>query len=330
MLQRTFTRVATLALVLSGTIGPLLAQAPAAAPREEGETWEQTIQMTAMGTNLPQQKHKFCRPKNAEPSGPPMPDDANCTLSDLKIVGPRVSWKVACKEPQSMSGAGEIVYSGREAYSGTMTMTSPQGDMVMQLAGRRLGDACDAGAMKREVVAMQDRTAAMQRQALDAQAASCVAMADSLTVFAFAGANPPCSDSAHKAMFCAKLRTEEGFAILDAPDGAQIKQAAELCGADPEALRSQLCGGALKHESLDFLGKSCPDLAKPIAQRECAGRSYTSLTGTKYQNFCVRFAGPLLADGSDAEAVPGDPAPADAKDGAVKKAKKKLSGLFGR
>jgi len=310
---------------------PALLSFPApipAAPSAEGEMWEHTTEMTAMGMTIPAQKQRSCNPKGTQAQEPPMPADGNCELKDVNISGSRVSWKVECKAPEAMSGRGEVVYSG-DSYSGTMDMTSSHGDMHMKLSGKRLGTPCDPGELERKIKQTQ---AAAERQHHDVMAAQCAAMAEKVYLEAFEGANATCKDPAHKRVLCDTLRSEAGYLHARSYGEATFARTAAFCGAEPEPLRQELCGTALQRESFEFLGQTCPEQAQALAQRECAGRKYTALTGSKYQGFCASYAASMLAGGetAPAEGAANQPAGADAKEGAVKKAKKKLSGLFGR
>jgi hypothetical protein len=41
-----------------------------------------------------------------------------------------------------MNGTGELVREGTDAYTGTIKFTSPQGNMTINLKGKKVGD-CD-------------------------------------------------------------------------------------------------------------------------------------------------------------------------------------------
>ena len=48
-------------------------------------------------------------------------------------------WKVSCGPPQEMTGTGEMTFAN-DSYTGTMKMTSTQGELTMKMSGKRLGD----------------------------------------------------------------------------------------------------------------------------------------------------------------------------------------------
>jgi hypothetical protein len=55
------------------------------------------------------------------------------------------------------------------------------------------------------------------------------------------------------------------------------------------AVRQDLCPQALQQDQVAYVGKYCPAETRALAQRECAGRSYSSVPA-KYRSFCVQYA----------------------------------------
>jgi hypothetical protein len=45
----------------------------------------------------------------------PVPKDKNCTITDLKSSGSKVSWKVECRVEVAGKGEGQISYQGDAA-----------------------------------------------------------------------------------------------------------------------------------------------------------------------------------------------------------------------
>ena len=103
--------------------------------------------------------------------------------------------------------------------------------------------------------------------------------------------------------------------------------AAKACQVDLTATRIELCARSGKTEDLGFIADYCPDQAKVIAKRECAGRKYTELAAGRYGTFCAKVWGARQGEQAqdDEEARP---AKKEAKEeGAVDKGKKLLKGL---
>ena len=326
MTMQHFVRAAAIGAVVSVLSVLTAAQQPGA----QGETWEQTMQMSMPGMNMPAQTATVCQVKSAERTPPKMED--GCTMTDLQTSGSRVAFKVACTKPEPMTGTGEFVYDTDNSYSGTMTMKSSDGTMVMKMAGKRIGAACDPGALGRQVEAQgretNARLAEMQRMSGQELAKACAEQGAAGNPALFASTPPVCTDST---VLCGNFRTQAGFAKVSSSD-SMMKMTGEVCKVDPAVVRADLCGTALKNESLGFLGSSCPDQSKVLVQRECAGRKFTSDVSAKYQSFCASYFASTLESGGDSAAGPTAtaPKPADGKGAAVDEAKKKIRGLFGR
>jgi hypothetical protein len=248
--------------------------------------------------------------------------------------------------------------AARTEYKGTMRMTSPQGEMTMNMSGRKVG-ACDATAErhKREAqVASIERQSAqaqdMMRQQREMQIGQCAEAVETMD-YGKLGMYGQCKQhpeycqtmgsdpgnkqvmtacAARQAEYCKRYRTEAGF--LKAKADAK---AAEACGLSVDQVKAELCPGAAKREALAFLGRYCLAEAKPLAEKHCAGRDFTALragkgTRDKYDDFCMAY----LSSASLAQAprpdAPSTPTanPADAVTDGVTQGINKLRGLFGR
>jgi hypothetical protein len=83
-------------------------------------------------------KEQAADPSKSLPSG--SADSKNdCKVSDYKVEGGKVSWKVACSKPQKMTGSGEMTFTD-ETYDGAIKMSMEFGEMTMKLAGKRTGE----------------------------------------------------------------------------------------------------------------------------------------------------------------------------------------------
>jgi hypothetical protein len=107
--------------------------------------WEVSIQMEMPNMPpMPPMKSTQCvtqaqldSPDKALPGGPA----ANaCKISDYKVSGNTVTWKMACSDPEPMTGTGEMRFDGKDAYDGVITMNMGQQDVTMKSSGKRLGD----------------------------------------------------------------------------------------------------------------------------------------------------------------------------------------------
>lgn len=66
----------------------------------------------------------------------------SCMVSDFTIDGNTISWAMTCTSPVTLSGTARMVFASPESYTGTMTLTTPQGEMTMNMTGKHLG-ACE-------------------------------------------------------------------------------------------------------------------------------------------------------------------------------------------
>ena len=106
----------------------------------KGDLWETTSQMVMEGVpfKMPANTVKACAPK--EWKEPPGGSDRsrNCKSSNMRVMGNKVTWDVQCTGP-TMTGTGEILRDGADAFAGTIKFMSPEGNMTIQLKGRRVG-----------------------------------------------------------------------------------------------------------------------------------------------------------------------------------------------
>jgi hypothetical protein len=324
--------------VQAGFLGVVCSLAlPAAAQQKEpGVLWEHTVEMEMPGFKMPATTTKSCAPKG-QLTEPPGAGREKCKVTNLKHDGNRMTWDVVCEGSEGMGGHGDIT-STADGYAGFMTMRGPQGEMRMNMRGKKLGGECDAGEPKRKVAAMQKKAEEMQAAGT---AQYCDASIASYSAEPFREPDGMCR--ARKAELCGRLGTRQAFLRLS--QAGMEPQRAELqavCGKDPLSSREALCAESLREsalsgspgqqEAFEFLGHHCPAQTQAIARERCAGRSYTDVEAD-YRGFCTRYAKELLVT---KKAAPGakpasaeDAAKQKAKDEAVEKGKKALKGLFG-
>ena len=322
----------------AASCGLLLAAGALAA--DTGIYWEQTVQMEMPGMPfaMPPQKLKVCMPADQWDRPPKDAKDKNCEVKDVKLSGQTMRWKIACTGEHAMTGDGELTRSG-DSYKGQSHMVMAQGEMTMKFSGKKLGGECDPGEQKRQAEAMKAKAEAQQadsqKKMAEMERTQCDSAIKTMQAQAVAGQRPLCADPAKKAEFCARLRTAAGWRMASAhgemeraTNGALPgpKAAGQACGTDLEKVKAELCARGEKVDDLDFLAEQCPEQSKALALRECSGRDYTAMAGSRYAGFCAK-----AWDGSEeAQAAPkAAKKKVDPKDAAVEQGKKTLKGVLG-
>jgi hypothetical protein len=106
--------------------------------------WQITIEseMPGMPMKMPPITMTHCvTPEQAENPEPPKGNKSDdCKISDYKIDGNTVSWRMSC-EKQKMTGKGNITYSP-DSYEGEMRMNTGEMVITQKYHGKYLG-ACD-------------------------------------------------------------------------------------------------------------------------------------------------------------------------------------------
>lgn len=65
--------------------------------------------------------------------------DKNCSVTDLKSSGSKVSWAMKCTGRNAGSMTGETVF-GNDSYTSVMHMKSQGHDMTMKVKAKRVGE----------------------------------------------------------------------------------------------------------------------------------------------------------------------------------------------
>jgi hypothetical protein len=309
------------------------------AAAEPGDLWEVTTEMKIAGMEgmqMPGRTQKVCSSKQSEqPAGIPKPENNDCEMYDMQRSEGKVSWKMRCTGKHAASGSGEMNYQGKDSYNGIMKMSADGHDMEMHLRGHRVGD-CDAAETKRQIDKVKADSAKAQAQANQYTQQMCATAVESMLFTQLRPDSGLNCDPKYKADFCKRYLTEDGYSTLAGRDiqpfppstEPPLQEAGTVCGTKAEDVLNKLCVTADKNESLVFLARQCPVQAQPIAQRECAGRGYTTPPAAKYRDFCGNYAGKLLARGSDDSSSTTNPSAK--KESALDKSKNALKGLFGR
>ena len=130
---------AVIAIVVfaAGISASLLAQ-----PRRDGK-WEvkTDMEMPGMPMKIPTVTTTQCiTPAEANDPQKAVPQaKKDCTVSDYKTDGNKVTWSMVCTGKGAMTATGEIIYAG-DTYTGTMKMDTSGQAMTMKYSGKRLGD----------------------------------------------------------------------------------------------------------------------------------------------------------------------------------------------
>lgn len=309
--------------------------ASSAGAEEPGNLWEVTTSMEGAGMKMPGQTQQVCAPVNAEGPEAMSAEDNRCQMTDIRRSPGKFSYKVQCPDG---SGTGEMTYQGKDSYTQVMTMTMDGETMKMSTQGRRIGP-CDASKVKKQIAGIQAQAAAGMAQA-------CGSLVEQMMPGQLASME---CDPKYKKQLCDRFGTRDGFRMaasrqpMGEPmmDSGTLPEVAKYCGVQAEQVRERLCNDANKAGDLDFIGAQCPALAQPIAQRECAGRGFTTPPAEKYRDFCSNYARGMMDGGSsdaaasDAQpgtpaATPETPAAKPTADDVLKEGAKRLKGLFGR
>lgn len=336
--------------------------------------------MGAMG--MGEHTQKICRGNDPREEITKNKEMKDCKVDTFKDADNKVTMTAVCKKGRSAKM--EIVFNkDRSSYKGTMHMTDEGRTMEMAMTGRKIGP-CDAkkardertataAKYKAQADASQAQYKEMTQKAADDQIKACSTAVEKMDPEGLgiygscagrkgdsscqqikelsAKQQPKVSEacSAKSAELCRRYQTQEGF-VKASRDQYRLSKVAEMCGVQPSDVRAKLCPAALKSESYEFIGASCPEQAKPLAKAHCAGKSYTVKEGDprrvekKWFKFCTSVAGVYASEADDSEQAEERPAKhrkaAEDPKAAVKEALtpdkavdagiNKLKGLFGR
>lgn len=113
----------------------------AADTMREGK-WEliTSMEMQGMPMKMPSTKIEHCYTKeDVKDQKKTITTDKNCTVTDLKQSGNKVTWKMKCTGKNPGEFSGETVFKG-DAYDSSMIMKSQGQTMNMKVKAKRLGN----------------------------------------------------------------------------------------------------------------------------------------------------------------------------------------------
>jgi hypothetical protein len=104
--------------------------------------WEliTTMEMPGMPVKMEPTRMKHCYTKeDVKDQKKTISTDKNCTVTDLKQSGNKVTWKMKCTGQNAGVFSGETVYKG-DAYDSNMKMETQGQTMKMHVKAKRLGN----------------------------------------------------------------------------------------------------------------------------------------------------------------------------------------------
>ena len=107
----------------------------------EGQ-WEMitTMDIPGMPVKMPSTKIEHCFTKeDVKDQKKTISTDKNCTVTDLKQSGNKVTWKMKCTGKNPGDFSGETVFKG-DSYDSTMKMETQGQTMNMKVKAKRLGN----------------------------------------------------------------------------------------------------------------------------------------------------------------------------------------------
>jgi hypothetical protein len=142
--KRIFAGLGVVLIAQYFSASPALAAGP-------DDLWEMTskVEMPGMPMAMPPQTVKVCTPKGKQAQSV-VPHEGNCKVQDLKQTGNKTTFKIVCTGPDPMTGSGEIVTLGPDAYKGITRISTNAGgqrvNMTNSFSARRVGSCTAQGA----------------------------------------------------------------------------------------------------------------------------------------------------------------------------------------
>ena len=307
-----------------GIAGAALAAALAlsgVAQAQTGELWEMTSQMSMAGMPagmIPAQTTQVCQSEKFD-RPPQQEEKSKCTISNLRHTPTRVTYDIRCEGNPPTTGSAEYSFeANRTRMKGTMRMVTKDGEMTMQMTGRKVG-ACDvAEHRKAQMKPFEDakrQSDAAMKQADEQAIKGCRQDLDKMQPgFGLVGmcasgdqnyCAPNLTSPAVKTActadlneFCKRYQTRDGLLKIGSRKET-LDRVGKMCKQPVANVRARLCPAAVRDDALRFVALQCPVEAKAIAAKECGGRSFTVAQGSKYGEFCGAYRGTLADSGDD-------------------------------
>jgi Protein of unknown function (DUF3617) len=135
-------RISSAALLAASMAWTVFAQS--SSPMREG-LWEIHSKLNMPGVGeMPPMTHQQCITaamiKDPQSALPKMDND--CKISNYKLLNNTATYTLTCTQPMELTAAGEIKYSGSDAYTGTVTIQGQGMSYVLAYDAKRIRD-CD-------------------------------------------------------------------------------------------------------------------------------------------------------------------------------------------
>lgn len=105
--------------------------------------WEITSSMEMPGMPMKMKptvmKHCYSKADVADRKKVIASRDKNCTVTDMKNSGNKVTWTMKCTGQNAGTMTGETIFSG-DSYASVMKMNAQGHKMTMKVKGKRLGN----------------------------------------------------------------------------------------------------------------------------------------------------------------------------------------------
>jgi hypothetical protein len=104
--------------------------------------WEisSQVEMPGMPMKIPPTVMKHCYGKDeVKDQKKVIARDKNCSITDMKTSGNKVSWTMKCTGKNAVTMTGETVF-GSDSYTSVMHMKTEGHNMTTKVKGKRLGD----------------------------------------------------------------------------------------------------------------------------------------------------------------------------------------------
>ena len=141
MMQSLGYRSANATLAASALVA--LAWAQPVHAQAAGDLYEVTVrmEMAGMPMQMPAMTHRNCVKKGGSDADL-VPHQDNCTVTDAKRTGNRLTFAIACTGRDAMKGTGDFAFAG-DGYTGQIRLAGKMENEDVQvtqaIAGRRVG-----------------------------------------------------------------------------------------------------------------------------------------------------------------------------------------------